>query len=265
MTTRPPNDVLAAFGALGDPVALDGGEGLSWRAGAVVVKRLHDIDETEWTQSLLARVVPDGFRIPEPIASRSGDWVHQGWSASAFIDGLRPAAPAWLDIAEAGMRFGDAAEAVRAGDGADVLSRRRHRWAVADRVAWGEAQLTLDDAAMRVYARIEALLGDTPAGEHFVHGDLSGNVFVDRSGTPVILDVSPYLRPREWATAIVIADAVLWNGAGVRLASTYASDGPHRDLLGRALLFRLIAEQLADDPRHGAFLVPYDAVLHALG
>jgi hypothetical protein len=39
---------------------------------------------------------------------------------------------------------------------------------------------------------------------------------------------------------------------------------PDRDLLGRAMVFRLIAEQLADKPRHGALLEPYRGLLAAL-
>src|SRR5947199_87258 len=66
-------------------------------------------------------------------------------------------------------------------------------------------------------------------------------------------------------TALVIADAVLWHGADTTLATSFAAEAEDRDLFGRALVFRLVAEQLADDPRHGAFLAPYRAVLAALG
>jgi fructosamine-3-kinase len=119
-----------------------------------------------------------------------------------------------------------------------------------------------------VYERFAALLGDPPTACQVVHGDLSGNVHVDRSGTPVVLDFSPYLRPREWAAAIVIADAVLWNGAPLSLARSFASTRPGRDLLARALIFRIVADQLATtdrtDRRHGAHLDPYRRVLAAL-
>jgi hypothetical protein len=118
---------------------------------------------------------------------------------------------------------------------------------------------------MDVQQQIMELLQATARREHhFVHGDLSGNVFADPTGTPVILDVSPYLRPREWAAAIVTADAVLWNGADLSLAETFAGDDVRRDLFGRALLFRMVAEQLAVDTRHGALLAPYREVLTRL-
>ena len=76
--------------------------------------------------------------------------------------------------------------------------------------------------------------------------------------------MSPYLRPREWAAAIVAADAVLWNGASVTVARDFVEEDGGFDLFARALVFRLVAEQLADDPRHRASLTPYIDVLAAL-
>jgi hypothetical protein len=83
-------------------------------------------------------------------------------------------------------------------------------------------------------------------------------------GTPVVLDFSPYLRPRRWAAAIVVADAVLRHGADLGLALTFARTVDARDLLGRALIFRLVAEHLAVAPRHGARLGPYRRLLAAI-
>jgi uncharacterized protein (TIGR02569 family) len=260
MTPVPSQSVLEAFAVDGRPLALDGGEGVSFRVGDVVLKRVHDQAETEWTQDLLSRVEQVGFRLADPIATTAGAWVHDDWCAGRFIDGLRPAAPAWDDIADAGLRFADAAERVRDGGG-EVLAARTHRWAIADRVAWDEAQVELDPDAVDVMVRLTTWLRPGVHGVHFVHADLSGNVFIDPAGVPVVLDVSPYLRPRRWAVAVVVADAVLWNGADLELAESFAASATDRDLLGRALIFRLVAEQLARDPRHGAFLEPYFRVL----
>jgi hypothetical protein len=80
----------------------------------------------------------------------------------------------------------------------------------------------------------------------------------------LILGFSPYLRPLQWAVAIVVADAVLWNGAQPSLAASFAATPSARDLLGRALIFRLVAQQLAAEPRHRAHLEPYRRVLVAL-
>ena len=70
-------------------------------------------------------------------------------------------------------------------------------------------------------------------------------MFVDDADTAVVLDVSPYRRPPRWATAIVIADAALYGSADTSLAVAFADDDGDRDLLGRALIYRLVAEQLA--------------------
>ena len=264
MTLAPSRSVLRGFGIEGDPIALAGGEGLTCRVGEVVLKRIHDTDEAEWIQALLSRIEPDGYRIARPVSTGEGTWLHEGWSASRFVHGLRPAAPSWEEIGAAGLRFADAAEHVREG-GSDVLSRRTHRWAMADRVAWGEQAVDLGAQATELQHRIRSVLSEPAESaddeKHFVHGDLSGNVFFDTSGVPVILDVSPYLRPRRWALAIVTADAVLWNEAELSLAASFATDPADRDLLGRALIFRLVAEQLAQVPRHDAMLQPYRRVL----
>ena len=259
----PPTAVLAAFGIDGDPIPMSGGEGVSFRANDAVVKRVHDASEAEWCQQLLSRTTQDGFRLPDPLPTAEGRWVHEGWTASRYIAGLQPAAPEWAEIAQAGLRFADAAEQAR-DDGHAVLARRTHGWAIADRVAWGEQSVDLDAAASEVCDSISALFSSPRADQHLVHGDLSGNVHLDPDGVPVILDLSPYLRAREWAAAIVIADAVLWSDADPSLAGSFASGAAGRDLLARALTFRLVAEQLANDPRHGATLEPYRRLIRVL-
>ena len=258
-----PDRVRAAFNVRGDAIALAGGEGLSVRVGDVVLKRVHDVEEADWTQDLQSRMRCEGFRVPSPVATRTGRWTCGGWSASQLIAGLRPLIPDWSTITEVGLRFSDAAEAARH-DGVELLARRTHRWAVADRVAWGETRVTLSPEMADIHAQIVPMLGTAGKERQLVHGDLAGNVCTDPTGLPVVLDVSPYLRPRRWAGAIVVTDAVLWHGAPLSLATSFAVTPQARDLLGRALCFRLVAEALADGPRHGADLEPFQRVLRAL-
>src|SRR4051794_27987295 len=93
MTMGPSPEICAGFGVAGAPVALAGGEGVTFRVDDVVLKHVHDETEAEWTQALLSRIVADGFRIPEPLPTDDGRWVHEGWAASRFLEGLHPAAP----------------------------------------------------------------------------------------------------------------------------------------------------------------------------
>lgn len=258
-----PFAVRDAFGLDGDAGALPGGEGVTVRIGDVVLKRVHDPDEAEWTADLQLRMAQDGFRIAQPVPTLAGRWTHGNWSATRFIPGLRPVAPAWHTVTATGLRFSDAAEVAREGQ-TGPLADRTHRWAVADRVAWDEVGVELVPEATEVYVGLVALLGDPPADRQLVHGDLTGNVYVDESGVPVVLDFSPYLRSRNWAAAIVVADAVLWHGAGPSVTASLAASEAGRDLLGRALIFRMVAEQLAAHPRHDAHLDPYRRVLSIL-
>lgn len=253
VAAKPSDEVLGAFGVDAPVQALPGGQGSAWHAGGVVLKPVDDPAEAAWTSELLSRVEPDGFRLGEPVVTGDGRWVHDGWAAWRFVPDLRPLGPRWHDVIDAGLRFCDAAERVRTDDGG-VLARRTHRWAVADRVAWGEEPIELagDDAAL--FAQLATGFEHAERVRQFVHGDLAGNVFVDRGGTPVILDVSPYIRPRRWAEAVVVCDAILWHDGGLALAEALVADGD-RDLLHRALAFRFLADRAvrAAAPQHDRY------------
>ena len=56
---RPPDDVVAAFGATEAPARLPGGQGAAWRAGDIVIKPADASDEVlAWQADLLAGVPP---------------------------------------------------------------------------------------------------------------------------------------------------------------------------------------------------------------
>ena len=238
----PSREVLDAFGVGGAAQRLAGGQGGAYLVDGIVLKRVDDAAETAWTYRLLSRLEPDGFRVAEPVPTTGGEWVHDGWAATSFITGLRSLNPRWGDVIATGLRFCDAAEQAREDDGG-VLAARTHRWAIADRVAWGEQPLELSAETAELFADIAAEFDDVERQPQFVHGDLNGNVFVDEHGTPVVLDVSPYLRPRRWAAAIVVCDALLWHHAEQQPARALAAR-EERSLLFRALAFRLLADEL---------------------
>ena len=106
-------------------------------------------------------------------------------------------------------------------------------------------------------AQLESGLAQVRAPSQVIHGDLTGNVLFADPLPPAIIDVSAYWRPPEYATAIVVADAMAWEGAAeddLRPAFEVEDFG---QLLARALLFRIIADLVADsgsnDARAGAY------------
>jgi hypothetical protein len=66
---------VRSFGVRAEPVELPGGEGLTFQAGHIVLKRAHEIAETVWIQDLLARVEPDRFRVATPVPATGGQWI----------------------------------------------------------------------------------------------------------------------------------------------------------------------------------------------
>lgn len=257
----PPIAVLEAFGVSGPVQRLDGGAGSSFAVGDAVLKPAGDDDEAGWVQELTAQLVPDGFRIAPPIRASDGSWTSDGWVASERIAGLRPAAPDWGAVIEAGHRFTRGADAVTSLD-REFFGRRTHRWAVADRCAWGEEDLRVATDGQPLLDALRATFGPAATGRAVIHADLSGNVHLDPDGTLVVLDISPYLRPATWAEAIVLVDAVLWWDTPAPTLDPFAHRTGGVDLLARAAVFRLAAELL--DPGSRPVLAPYERLTHLL-
>ena len=241
----PPHEVLDAFGAQdGDREALAGGVEVSVRVGELVFKLVDDPGVAAWCQAALAQLTPTGWTLPRPRAARDGRWVVAGWIATEFVDGLRP----FIDDASAVVEVGVDLAGLLAREvhvDAKPLRERTDRWAIADKVAWGE----LDPTSLTLRPEVRDLL--RRLATHFddgviepsvvVHGDLASNVFVDRSGVPVVLDVSPYVRPLRYGSAIVVVDHLLWFDGTSALSGLVEGD---LDALARGLIFRIVAHQL---------------------
>jgi uncharacterized protein (TIGR02569 family) len=211
--------VLDAFGAVGTPTPLAGGTGGSWRAGALVLKPLEGAErEIPWQTELFQAIEQDGFRIAAPLPD-----VIDGWTAAPYLEG-RHEPSRWRDIITVGERLHAALAAVPRPDA--IIDPRTSPWVIGDRVAWGELPYDgIDD----LLAALEPV--DAPA--QLIHGDLTGNVLFHDTLPPAIIDFAPYWRPTEYATAIIVTDAVLWEDAPSELLRE-----AHPQYLLRALIFR---------------------------
>lgn len=227
----PPESVLTAW-AVRDPRPLEGGQGRSFRAGDVVLKPSEAGAAADWLAGVLDGVAADGVRIARPVRSRTGRWVVDGWSAWHWLEGEHHT-DRWDEVLEVSARFHRAVAGVPWSP-AVIAS---HRWAVADRVAWGETAADLPGLVEPLLERRRPV--DLPC--QLVHGDLGGNVLFSDGLPPAVIDVSPYWRPVGYPDAIVVADAVAWADAGDDLV-----DGLLRrqgeQLLLRAVLFRVAAD-----------------------
>lgn len=248
MFGSPPKDVLTAFGVRGTPIALEGGRGSAWRADDVVIKPADTSEEIlAWQARVLADVSPDSVRIGRPERSTRGSFIVGGWTASVFCLG-RHEPRRWSDIIAVGRRLHRALVQVAR---PDFLDLRADPWAVADRAAWGDVSLAPYHDAPHV-ARLEGRLEPVRAPSQAIHGDLTGNVLFADPLPPAVIDLSTYWRPAEFATAIVVADALVWEGADVSELSSAMDVDEFGQLLARALLFRIIADAEADPDSAGA-------------
>ena len=245
-----PSAVLEGFGLAGEPVALDGGEGTSVLIGGVVCKPVLDSAVAQWCQAVAAVGSHADFRFPEPVPARDDSFVVDGWTASLFIPGLR----SLHDQPATVVGLADAVTTALTAT-TNPLPARTDRWARGIDVAYGAAA-TLRPEAVDLLRTLLDPCGPPPDRHAVVHADLTGNTFVDPAGQPVVLDLSPARATAGFAPAVVIADHLLWHDGDTRLATLVDPVDLHR-----ALAFRLVAEQLAADPRHGARLDDYRAVL----
>jgi uncharacterized protein (TIGR02569 family) len=232
--------VLEAFGASGTPVPLEGGQGSSWRAGHAVLKPLA-LGERElaWQAELFASISCDGFRVAHPLLARDGSLVVAGWCAWEAVEG-RHEERRWPEIIAVGERFHAALAGVPR---PEFIARRTDPWAIGDRVAWGDLPAT-DFAHVKHLARLAAALEPIAAPSQLIHGDLTGNVLFDDELPPTLIDFSPFWRPTAYASAIVVGDALVWEGAEEDILDAVAHVEDFDQYLLRALIFRAVADRL---------------------
>ena len=232
--------MLRAFGAEDPPRLLAGGQGTSWLSGDLVLKPAGD-PVHEWLAEALDDVSAVGFRLAMPVRTLHGGWSCQGWSAARWVEGSEPdrtTQSRWLRIIEAGRAFHRAVAHLHR---PACLDARVDRWAVADRVAWGEQQLRFRPELAGLSRRLHAALEPLGAPQ-IVHADLTENVLFSPGLPPAVIDISPYWRPPEYAEGVVMADALCWHDAPASLLDQAGVSVP---AVARALLFRMATTSLA--------------------
>jgi uncharacterized protein (TIGR02569 family) len=135
-------------------------------------------------------------------------------------------------------------------------------WSIGDRVAWGESSIDPYRDLPHVAALAEALRPiDAPS--QLVHGDLGGNILFADGLPPAIIDLSLYWRPTAFASAIVVADALVWEGADASLLRAVDHLDTFGQYLARALLYRLAtAHEGGFESDGAAFEARYAPAVH---
>ena len=211
---------------------------MSWLAGDVVVKPVDvDLEELAWQAQIFSQIPSAGFRLARPRRAGDGSLCVDGWCATEYVTGMHEARR-WPEIIAAGERFH---AALRGIPRPLFLDQRSSRWAISDRVAWGETPAS-EFPHVRHLPELVSGLRPVTAPSQLIHGDLTGNVLFDSPQPPAIIDFSPYWRPTAYASAIVIADALVWEGADRQVLDAVAHIGDFGQYLLRALIFRAVTD-----------------------
>lgn len=232
-----PRAVIDAWGLSADDYAvrLQGGMGRSIRAGDIVLKPVEDAEEAGWCQEHLSQLRVSEVRIPQPVATRDGRWVADGWAASVWVLGAPGSEGRWDELLAVSERLH---LAIASWPRPTFLERRRHRWAVADRAAWGEGEIAWVDETAPLAQRLCGMLQPSNHSSQIIHGDLGGNVLFFDGLPPAVIDFSPYWRPPRFADAVLLVDGLLWHDAS-DVQPHIPQDDDFRQMMIRAALFRL--------------------------
>jgi uncharacterized protein (TIGR02569 family) len=257
----PPPHVLAAFGLTDVPQRLVGGTGTSWRCGGAVLKPIEwsaSPEEVEWQGEVLASLREDGFRVARPGRAGDGSALVDGWCAWTYVAGEHRARR-WPEVIAVGERFHAALAHVAR---PSFLEARTDHWAVGDRVAWGELPAEAF-AYVKHVPRLVAALRPLDAPAQVVHGDLTGNVLFADGLAPAVIDFAPYWRPTAFASAVVVGDALAWEGADESLLDAVDHIASFPQFLLRALIYRIVVDALfregePERPDDDCFLGPVD-------
>jgi uncharacterized protein (TIGR02569 family) len=171
--------------------------------------------------------------------------VVDGWTAGEALKG-RHEKQRWPEIIAVGERFHTALVDVPR---PDFIARYTDPWAIGDRVAWGELPAS-QFAEVKHLTQLASSLRPIEASSQLIHGDLTGNVLFDDPLPPAIIDLAPYWRPPAYATAIVVGDALTWEGANERILDAVAHIEDFPQYLLRALIYRAVTDRLfcVDEP-----------------
>lgn len=244
INTGPPPSVLKAFNLSDSPTPLSGGQGRSFLVSSTVLKPVSDISdaEAEWSSQIMATLAcstSPQFQVPGPILASSSMYVYEGWTASKFCPGDYNINGKFMDLISASRGFH---EALKPFPEPEFLAENTHPWALADRVAWGEASAEVVPSLSPTYSELLKLRQNvSPSERQLVHADLSGNVLFFEDNPPVIIDFSPFWRPVEYAEAIAVMDGIMWFGVEKRVVDMVGTGEKWYQMLVRALTFRVVA------------------------
>jgi uncharacterized protein (TIGR02569 family) len=272
---EPPAAAIEAFDGDRDSLEqLPGGQGGSWRAGSVVLKRCSPNGDASWLGPILSTLPANpSFRLACPVQASDGRWNVEGWEATEWLAGQHQAAR-WADALVTCRALHTALRPHVRECPAELARRPDNPWRVGDRAAWAEQPWSdVGDVASELLNTVGRQVKREWRGAppQLIHGDigLDNLLFADEAGLPpAVIDFSPYWRRAGFAAAVLVADATAWEDAPASLAAEFMIQQRRgRELLARAIVYGLVTgAQLwpTDGKRFAVEVAAYRRVAAAL-
>jgi uncharacterized protein (TIGR02569 family) len=234
-------EVLKAFNCTGDPQKLEGGEGRSYRVGELVLKPVDDIARYEWVAELLTNIHSSEFRIAMPKRTELGEFTYLSWGATQFEPGVEIHGR-WPEKLAVCRELHNCLQRVQIAP----LPPSSDPWTRAHQIAWSETAMPQDvllDTRQMLAPLFQAYEPMTRSNR-VIHSDMCGNILFADGMKPLIIDFSMTNGDQEYAEAILVADAIAWEKAPIELINELPATPVYRQMLLRAVNFRVITVAL---------------------
>lgn len=231
------------FGSPIEPVLLTGGQGQTLRSGEIVLKPVSNQLEAEELGKMLEGIEPGAnVRIPRQLKSTNAKWIEHGYVAWEYLPGKEETAR-YREKMQICDHFSEAFAHI---DRPDFLDRRTNPWAIADRVCWGEMDKEYPAPFQQMKETILSSLPSLRLPNQIIHGDIAGNILFSESNPPAVIDLTIYWRPKDFAKALLLVDAITWEDASTDISELVRGLPEIEQLILRAGLRRMLeyVEQL---------------------
>ncbi|MFH1446411.1 MAG: hypothetical protein ABIG43_03250 [Chloroflexota bacterium] len=257
-----PKEVLKAFDCAGTPEKLPGGEGNSFIVDDIVFKPIQNIELYEWASDMLLRIPQSGFRISTPRKSSQERFTYAGWGAATYELGEHILNGRWQEKLNICRAFHTAIQ--------DLIilpmPPSSDQWTQAHKITWEESSLpqSIHPDIRQLINQIFYKYQPVEQSRQIIHSDMCGNILFDGDLTPLVIDFSPAYRPKEYAEAILVADAIAWENAPLELKSELPETSHYNQMLIRAVNFRVIVAALFYPMDVAKFKQEYEAFVPLL-
>jgi uncharacterized protein (TIGR02569 family) len=244
-TKSPPSkEVLEKFGITEEAALLSGGQRTTFKAGNFILKPTASEEYVSWVANVFENIKQDGFRVAKYVKSSNGRYVVDGWICQEYLLGEHDHAKTrWQEIIELCKVFHSAlAEFLEPNfSKSDFLGKGNDPWSMADKMAWGEIPREYYPQLKEPIEKLLSVLKPVNLPNQIIHGDFGGNVLFHPSLPPAVIDFSPYWRPAELASAVIIVNAISLENAPLSILDYVEDVKEINQMLVRAQL-RMIFE-----------------------